>query len=334
MKNRDIFVFFAKLLTTWLVSIVPISCTHRPLVDPVNMHYIRVYLDEHLKNITYGYYNESYEKPTYRFPSIVKCNLYNPSTGELIYERYLNKHGQDENGRYFEGYIMCAEDNYRLLLYNWDNEAIQIHKPNNIFQAYAYTDLIPNNKNSVHFSPDLLFVARDLLFINHTQAVDTLFNSEAKFFKASTMVETYFIKLPIKGLKKMKQLSAVINGLSESSQMFDRQLAIQPVGVSTVMKVGAVKDDITELYATFNTFGKLPQTPSELSIIFYLSLTDGKMYSLDVDITDKFNTPEAINNNWIIIDKVYDAPTTPASEGGGFSPSLSEWQEVSTDVYI
>ena len=55
-----------------LTAIVLLSsrCNRRPLVDAGNTHYVRVYLEEEIKNVTTGFYNPELAKPEYSTPEI------------------------------------------------------------------------------------------------------------------------------------------------------------------------------------------------------------------------------------------------------------------------
>ena len=57
------------------------SCEKRPLLDLSNTHYVRVYVDENLLNVTKGFYDESYEKPAYKSPGILRVTLTDPESG-------------------------------------------------------------------------------------------------------------------------------------------------------------------------------------------------------------------------------------------------------------
>ena len=57
------------------------ACEHRPLEDPSNKHFIRVYLDEHIKNVTYGFYDESRQESDYTTPKVLSYAFYDPLTG-------------------------------------------------------------------------------------------------------------------------------------------------------------------------------------------------------------------------------------------------------------
>ena len=46
-------------LLSLLFLIVFGGCEHRELVEPTEKHYVRVYLDEHIRNVHYGFYDET-----------------------------------------------------------------------------------------------------------------------------------------------------------------------------------------------------------------------------------------------------------------------------------
>ena len=53
--------FFFALLCACAIALSLMSCEHRPLETPLNARYVRVYIDEDIKNVTCGFYNEAYE---------------------------------------------------------------------------------------------------------------------------------------------------------------------------------------------------------------------------------------------------------------------------------
>ena len=98
-KGRDCFLSAILLL----LSVVLASCEHRKLVDPSDRHYVRIYLDEHLRNVHYGFYDETKEKPKYKTPRVVRVTLSDPKTGRVVGQRYLHDSGSDERGGVGEG---------------------------------------------------------------------------------------------------------------------------------------------------------------------------------------------------------------------------------------
>lgn len=62
MKRPMTYLFAAAVLLT--AALLTVRCERRPLVDAGNTHYVRVYLDEELKNVTTGFYDPTLENPT------------------------------------------------------------------------------------------------------------------------------------------------------------------------------------------------------------------------------------------------------------------------------
>ena len=60
----------------------------------------------------------------------------------------------------------------------------------------------------------------------------------------------------------------------------------------------------------------------------------GKPYYETIDITDVFSTPEALEHQWLLIDKTIVIPDPPPSAGGGFNPGVDEWGDIHTDITI
>ena len=49
----------------WFLLMLLTACEHRELSDPNLGHYLRIYLDEDIKNVTCGFYDESLKRPEY-----------------------------------------------------------------------------------------------------------------------------------------------------------------------------------------------------------------------------------------------------------------------------
>ena len=75
------------------------SCEHRLLEDLNTTHFLRVYLNENIQNVTCGFYDDSRKNPEYHSPELLRVGVYDKYTGELVSERYLYQfppkgHGQ------------------------------------------------------------------------------------------------------------------------------------------------------------------------------------------------------------------------------------------------
>ena len=63
-----------------MAAMVAASCERRPLMDLSTTHYVRVYVDEELLNVTTGFYDEQNQRPFYKSPDILRIIL-NPKSG-------------------------------------------------------------------------------------------------------------------------------------------------------------------------------------------------------------------------------------------------------------
>lgn len=354
------FAFCVLLLTT--------SCERRPLLDMSNTHYVRVYVDEELLNVTKGFYNEDYARPEYDSPDVLRVVLADPQTGVAKAERFLRDMGKDEKGTYYEGYIIADPGRYKLMAYNFDTESTLVGNANNHNDAKAYTNEIASHlktkipsrapkqaSNSAQtkstekivYDPDHLFAAScGEVYVPYAEEIDTLQTPEGEHFKASSLVKSYYLQVKVKGIRYATSSVGLMTGLAGSAWLngagMDKE---DPVTVyfemmpgessaAGVMRTGG--NDVATIYTTFSTFGKLPDAENELEITFDFLTTYGKPYSETIDVTELFSTPEAVEHQWLLVDHVIEIPEPPEGEtaGGGFTPSVDEWGDVETDIII
>ena len=92
------------------------------------------------------------------------------------------------------------------------------------------------------------------------------------------------------------------------------------------------------MYTTFNTFGRLPDSENGLTITFDFLTTHGGSHTQTIDITEEFNSPEAQDKHWIIVDDVIELPEPPEypndHTGGGFKPSVGDWVDIESEIII
>lgn len=332
------------------------SCERRPLLDLYNTHYVRVYIDEQLLNVTTGFYNPDHQKPSYASPSILRVALADPATGAVRTERYLRNMARDERGTYYDGYIIAEPGRYNMMAYNFDTESSIVTASNSHYQAKAYTNEIASHLYSkipsrvkapvpderIVYDPDHLFVVDcgDVV-VDYVDHLDTLRTHEGDYFHGESIVKSYYLQVKVKGMKYVSSSVSLLDGMAGSAMLHGGVLNTDdPVTVYFEM----IKSETPEnsegesvIYTTFNTFGKLPETISNLEITFDFLTTYGKHYSEKLDITDKFNEPDAINHQWIIIDHTVTIPDPPAptpGSGGGFVPEVGPWEDIETDIII
>ena len=61
-----------KIWSCLLLLMLLTACEHRELSDPNTGHYLRIYVNEQIKNVTCGFYDESLEHPEYQRPYVMR----------------------------------------------------------------------------------------------------------------------------------------------------------------------------------------------------------------------------------------------------------------------
>lgn len=340
----------------WILGCLMIlftACEHRELVEPTeNVHYIRVYIDEQIKNVTCGFYRDGIERPEYKRPMVLRAVLADPLSGKVVAERFLQGRGEDERGYYVEGHLNAAPGDYHLMVYNFATETILIRNDDDYYKMEGYTYQIPDHIKSgsmrsgvdskgesrvIHYEPDLLFlVAEENIKIEETLQVDTLRTATGDHFMARTSTKSYYLQIHVKGIEYVSSVVSTLTGMGESVVLSSGMLGgNEEVGLYIPMRKATFNTtDETVVYATFNTFGKLPNVSSLLQVDFDFVTVDGRSVTESIDITSLFETDQVRLNQWILIDKEIVIDPPPAYEGGGFQPSVGEWGQNDSEIII
>lgn len=344
---------FLTILSALVFLAVLTSCEHRVLTDPTNVHFLRVYLDEDIKNVTYGFYNESYEHPEFTKPLNIRAALASTETGTVVAESILKDQGKDERGSYIEGYIGAPAGEYHLVMYQLGSPITHIRYPNNYYDMLAYTDPVServlnyvSNITKVEISkvmlePEHILATREEdIKVPYTLQVDTLRTAEGDHFTASSIAKSYYLQMRITGVEWVRAAAAVLSGMSGSYRLSEPNgMAMNdPVNLFFSMTYGdrqkrsGEKGSAAVLYTTFTTFGKIPDLESELTLSFEFTKTDGSTQTESFDITDAFKTPLAIEKQWLILDK--EINITRPEGTSGMDPGVEGWEEVDADLYM
>lgn len=347
-----------------LLSGILASCEHRELTDMGNTHYVRVYIDEHILNITEGIYEEKFDNPKLELPTVMKAALYDLKTGTLVADKFLQNVGRDKRGYYVDGYIIAPPGGYKFLVYSFETEKTRFMNESEYSLVEAYTNPVSKmhstnygSKNiidslgNVYYEPDHTWGASsDFVNISMQDAIDTIFNKDGDFFEAEPVVKSYYIQVRVKGAEHIKASSAVLSGLVGSVRMHDRQMVEDnPVNVYFDLKMGPTikvevdsekgdgQKELTEMatiYTTFNTFGKHPEIGSIFQVTFEFHKAEDRVQRETIDITPQFYSEDGLKRQWLLIDREFII-TPPDIEGsGGFTPGVGEWKDQQADVNL
>ena len=334
------------------------SCNFRPLSEMNNTHYVRVYIDEHIMNTTEGFYRDDIVRPSYRRPEVMRVVLADDAGGNVVAEKYLRNQGDDEQGHYYDGYIICDPGEWNLMAWNFDTQSTRVDDASDVRSAKAFTNTIASHlygslssrlnakgeeqyaDERIVYEPDHLFVAEyPSVRVSHSGQIDTLRTSDGQYFKASTIVESWYIQVNVEGVSRLSSAVSLLDGLGGSKKLISSELdENDPVTLYFEMAPALrtkTDEDTGVVYATFCSFGKLPGRENNLDITFDLVTSWGKSLSATFDISEEFGSQVAGEHHWIILDKTIIIPEKPDGDtGGGFSPGVDDWNDVNTDLII
>ena len=347
---------FPALMALLIFSMLICSCDHRELMDPDgNIHYVRVYMDEQIKNVTCGFYNETYERPEFNRPLNIHAALAEASSGEIIYEGLLRNQGNDERGYYIDGYIKANPGEYNLLMYQLGSSVTHIRNNSNYYKTQAYTSRVSERilgqltetskvveAEKIVEEPEHILASRcENITIAPSFRVDTLKTSAGDYFTAKSIAKSYYIQMKITGTQWVNSAAAVLSGMAGSTSLSkeDGMVVADSVNLFFSMQLAGEKkrtgneDTMSTLYATFTTFGKIPDKASVLTLNFEFTKTDGSSQIEKIDLTEAFSTPLALEKQWILLDKEINI-TKPIGGTGGMDPGVEGWNEKEADLFM
>ena len=348
------------LLAAVLVMVSFSACHRRPLEEPSSA--VRIAIKVDVKTVTnvnanirtsvklYGTNTSLWEEKLSQLdPDLMRVLVYDPQTDKLLTQSFISSTEIDAEGnKVFMGSLGISHGNYNFLVYNFDTPTTQVNQENSEQSIIAFTDEVSpamkarylgtkaddDEDINIHYEPEHLLVAneKDVRISPH----DTLVVVRTE---ASTVVDTYYLQVRVKGMQFASSASAVISGLSPSNHIGYNIRTVDPsAAVVFDMQKGQDLsldgDNKDVLCAVFNTFGKIDQVSSDLYVTFNVFDTAGNLRQYTANLDDVFKTEEAILYHWLIVDEsclVIDIPdpgvNPPTPGNGGFQPQVDDWEE-------
>ena len=289
-------------------------------------------------------------------PANRRVGMYSPDNHSLSYADFVGPEG---------GYISPEPGTYDILVYNFETESTILRGEDDFQKAEAYTNEISpylkgqirplleqrrklrqerlaassvsetaatDDEERVVYEPDHLFVGRV-----KGQDIPRLLLEEGDReivieVDATSIVETWKIEIRgVQGAEYISSISAIISGQAASTYLYSGEDSDESVSVYFTMQTNRARtSDEGMIMGSFNTFGKKPGVESELSLDVSITDSGGITYDLHYDLTSDFlDNPERVI---VIEDDISIDP--PSSGGGGFDPSVEDWDNVRTDIEL
>ena len=326
-----------------LIMLLFSSCEHRELVEVAKSTSLNIRLNtDGINNVTCNIYNETLERPVLT-SDMMRIFLYDESGTELLTQFFTDKKSVDDQGyEVLSRTINVPLGDYRLLSYNFDLGETYIEDEEKFDRIYAYTHEIPSALYSrfgrsraeaagpIYYEPEHVLVAREPYL---TVGADQIHSGIE--VDAHTVVHTYYIQIRISGqatLASNANAQAILSGLSRASMLGKGKPTEEPVSIYFEMQKGIdpkIEDENQHvLCATFNTFGRVEDVPSDLKIAITVLARNGETFQKEIDMTPIFQTEDARLRHWLLIDEVWELPELEDDGGGGFKPKVDAWEDL------
>ena len=352
-RVRNIFKLIA-CATALVVALV--ACERRPLEEASEFVEIKVKVNvQTVANVMVDVYNDKIPLPDVN-TDVMRVLVYDPSSQKLLTQSFISGKTIDEEGnQVLSGTLNISYGNYDFLVYNFDTPVTQVSGETSETDILAYTSEIPPAQKyrysgmtkadsdpsslldlDMRYEPDHLLVARE-----HNLRVSPHESVVVIETEAHTVVDSYYLQIHVEGMQYASSAMAVISGLSPSNHIgldertFDPSVAVAfDLNKSVDPRLESENKDV--LCSIFNTFGKIPDIKSDLIVTFNVIDIAGNLQQFQTSLDKVFLTEDAIERHWLLIDEtwVIDNPLPDEPRGGGFQPTVDDWEEEHGEIVL
>lgn len=312
------------------------GCERRPLVDRDDNVTLKVTVNvKNVLNVTAGIYNENIPLPDIPV-GMFRVLLYDTYTKERVGETFIsNKSTDNEGNTVVSGRIKLNPGTYDIVCYSFDTPSTLVRGTESRNSITAYTSEISEHLYSrfnsravsdprIYYQPDHLVVAHKEAYTIEEKANDITIECDGY-----TLTDTYYVQIRLVNGEYASNATAVLSGLSKENRIGFDEPGTEPAATyfemqkSVDVRLRTANQNV--LCALFNTFGKIPGEHSDLKVTFNVITTRGDIQELEVDMDEVFETEDARLRHWLLIDKEFVIEPPKATGGGGFQPTVDDW---------
>lgn len=335
------------VMTAALAIVLGVAgCQRRPLEDPD--FYTKVKINVNVKsvqNVTCDIYNPDIPVPKIS-PEVMHVSFYNVEGDKLLAESFISNLETDAEGNIsISGNVSILPGEYKMMAYQFGEERAQVGQYRDYREAYAYTDPLSESDikslslkanyasigQKLRYQPEHIVAAHsDSETIPYHQGVYTI---EAQ---AGTLVQTYYLQVGINGAEYVSMSRAVITSMSPGVRISTGKEDVAEPCAIYIPLIKSEDKGRSVICNVFNTFGRVEDSTNKLYLSFDVRTVDGQTITKEYDITELFKSEMCVKHHWLIIDDVIDIPkpVTPTPGGGGFDPSVKDWEDEHYDISI
>lgn len=273
-------------------------------------------------------------------PAYYEVLVYDTVTDDLVSSNIVGEKG---------GTLSIFPGDYHLVIYSFGTESTQVKDLNNRTKANAFTTDITASKGDIikskasesatepvsrGYEDDPIINEPDHLYTSNEMdvVIDAFIGGEQTVTirtTVSSILDVYSLEvLNIKGAENIEKVEAFVTGQVLSNHFGRPERDNSPATVYVDMSVDVENN---RLYTVFNTFGKLPGEQNDIFLDITVTDSGGGQYRYIYDVTDQFDDPGNKDHQLIIDGEIIDIPKAEHG-GGGFRPTVDEWDREDIDV--
>ena len=330
-----------------IFSVVLFGCQRIPLHERSTRVDLLIDVElglDHDINLTYDtdLDDEQQEKIDGCQPEYHEVLLYDIRTHELVASQIVGAKG---------GELHMPVGDYNMVIYSFGTESTQVKDLHHRLQSEAFTSDItksmadkfmavqqnaaPDSKtmtkgyedDPIIHEPDHLYVANK--FEVNIPAFTGKDASVTINAKSRSIIDVYSLEvLNVKGTENIEKIEAFITAQIKSNYFGTPVRNSDPATLYITLNADVRN---SRLYTIFGTFGKLPGAENKIYLDITVTDSGGGQYRYVYDVTDQFDDPENEDKKLIIDGGEIDIPKAEVG-GGGFAPSVDEWEREDIDV--
>ena len=149
-------------------------------------------------------------------------------------------------------------------------------------------------------------------------------------------MESYYLQVRVKGLEYVSSARAVLTGMAGSAKLNTREADMNDCKSIYIDLLKSTDQGDDVVCNVFNTFGRIPDRDNQLSVKFNLKTVDGRILEREYSLNELFESEACRLHHWLLIDDEIEVPKPPESggSGGGFEPTVGDWEEEEHEIEI
>ena len=335
-----------RLISALLFLSLALACERRPLVSPDFKTRIDVHVSiEAIANVTCDVYNDKI--PIQKIePEVLRLMFFDMKNDKMLGESFISdRRIMDSGETVISGSLSILPGDYRILVYAFGTETSLISDYDSWNRSMAYTSPIsddelkamalkvPDTGQNIHYQPDHLLVAK-----SEHENIPWHSGSHVIHTEAKSVVESYYLQVKVEGLEYVSSARAILSSMSHNVMLSTSEPDMDsPVSIYIPLEKSDDKG-APVVCNVFNTFGRIPDSRNDLEVTFDLKTVDGRSVTKSFDISDLFDSPECKEHHWLLVEETIVVPPPPdplpGESGGGFDPSVSDWENESHEIHM